>query len=109
MGRKLVYVGFAYKHHKGTHAGYQHIKDILQYDHLIECHKEFEFLLINKGNVKIQLEGETIYLKSGEGIFINSGAISINLTVLLMILCCTIRKSAMCINSVISFSISAFS
>lgn len=45
--RKLVYIGFAYKHHNGTHAGYQHIKDILQYDHLIECQKEFEFLFFD--------------------------------------------------------------
>ena len=47
MNKKLVYVGFAYKHHKGTHAGYQHIKDSLQYDHLIECQKEFEFLFFD--------------------------------------------------------------
>lgn len=47
MVRKLVYIGFAYKHHKGTHAGYQHIKDCLQYDHLIECQKEFEFLFFD--------------------------------------------------------------
>ena len=47
MEKKLVYVGFAYKHHKGTHAGYQHIKDCLKYDHLIECQKEFEFLFFD--------------------------------------------------------------
>ena len=47
MNRNLVYVGFSYKHHKGTHAGYQHIKDSLQYDHLIECQKEFEFLFFD--------------------------------------------------------------
>lgn len=45
--RKLVYIGFAYKHHKGTHAGYQHIKDNLSYDYLIECQKEFEFLFFD--------------------------------------------------------------
>lgn len=47
MNKKIVYVGFSYKHHKGTHAGYQHIKDSLQYDHLIECQKEFEFLFFD--------------------------------------------------------------
>lgn len=47
MDKKLVYVGFAYKHHKGTHAGYQHIKDCLLYDHLVECQKEFEFLFFD--------------------------------------------------------------
>lgn len=44
---KLVYIGFAYKHHKGTHAGYHHIKDNLSYDYLIECQKEFEFLFFD--------------------------------------------------------------
>lgn len=47
MNKKIVYVGFAYTHHKGTHAGYQHIKDCLQYDYLIECQKEFEFLFFD--------------------------------------------------------------
>lgn len=47
MSKKLVYVGFAYKHHKGTHAGYHRIKDFLKYDHLIECQREFEFLFFD--------------------------------------------------------------
>lgn len=47
MNKKIVYVGFAYKHHKGTHAGYQHIKDSLSYDHFIECQREFEFLFFD--------------------------------------------------------------
>lgn len=47
MNKKIVYVGFAYKHHKGTHAGYQHIKDSLNYDYFIECQREFEFLFFD--------------------------------------------------------------
>lgn len=47
MNKKIVYIGFAYKHHKGTHAGYQHIKEFMGYDHLIECQKEFEFLFFD--------------------------------------------------------------
>lgn len=35
--KKLVYIGFAFSHHKGTHAGYHHIKDYLQYDYVIDC------------------------------------------------------------------------
>lgn len=46
--KKLVYVGFAYRHHKGTHAGYHHVKDFLQYDKIIDCQKEFEFLFFEK-------------------------------------------------------------
>lgn len=45
--KKLVYVGFAYKHHRNTHAGYHHIKDFLKYDYLIECQQEFEFLFFD--------------------------------------------------------------
>lgn len=36
MERKLVYVGFAYSHHKGTHAGYHQIKDYLNYDYIVD-------------------------------------------------------------------------
>lgn len=37
MRRKCVFVGFAFPHHKGTHAGYNHISDYLHYDYLIGC------------------------------------------------------------------------
>lgn len=40
--KKLVYVGFAFEHHKGTHAGYYHIKDYAQYDYYIDCQKYFD-------------------------------------------------------------------
>lgn len=47
MNKKLVYIGFAYKHHIGTHAGYYHIKDAVPYDKIIDCQKEFEFLFFD--------------------------------------------------------------
>lgn len=34
---KLVYVGLVFPHHKGTHAGYNHIKDFLPYDYDVDC------------------------------------------------------------------------
>ena len=40
--KKLVYLGFAFQHHKGTHAGYQHIKNYLPYDYIIDCQKWFD-------------------------------------------------------------------
>lgn len=40
---KLVYIGFAFPHHKGLHAGYQHIKDYIQYDKVFDCQKEFDY------------------------------------------------------------------
>lgn len=42
MDRKLVYVGFAFLHHKGTHAGYHQILNYLNYDYVIDCQKYFE-------------------------------------------------------------------
>lgn len=40
--KKLVYIGFAFQHHKGLHAGYHHIKDYLPYDKIIDGQKELE-------------------------------------------------------------------
>lgn len=42
MKKKLVYVGFSYVHHKGTHAGYNKIEEYLNYDYKIDCQKWFE-------------------------------------------------------------------
>lgn len=39
---KLVYIGFAFQHHKGLHAGYHHIKDYIHYDKIIDGQKEME-------------------------------------------------------------------
>ena len=36
---KLVYVGFAYLHHMGGHAGYHQIKDYLGYDYIVDAQK----------------------------------------------------------------------
>ncbi|HPG56054.1 MAG TPA: glycosyltransferase [Candidatus Enterocola sp.] len=43
MAKKLIYVGFPFKHHKGTHAGYYHIKDTGIYNEIIDCTHEIEF------------------------------------------------------------------
>lgn len=37
MDKKLVYVGFAFHHHRGTHAGYHQILDYLHYDYVVDC------------------------------------------------------------------------
>lgn len=42
MSRKIVYVGFAFMHHKGTHAGYHQIQSYLDYDYVIDCQSYFE-------------------------------------------------------------------
>lgn len=42
MKRKIVYVGFAFVHHKGTHAGYHQIREYLDYDYIIDCQSYFD-------------------------------------------------------------------
>lgn len=42
--KKLIYIGFAFKHHNGTKAGYHHIKDYLIYDKIIDCQWEHNWL-----------------------------------------------------------------
>lgn len=39
---KLVYVGFAFEHHLGTHGGYHHIAEYGGYDKQIDCQKYME-------------------------------------------------------------------
>lgn len=42
MNKKLVYVGFGFPHHLGTHAGYHQIKDYGLYDYFIDCQNYLE-------------------------------------------------------------------
>ena len=50
---KLVYVGFAFKHHLNTYAGYHQIKSYINYDYYIDCQKEKNFIdkLIKRRNI----------------------------------------------------------
>lgn len=41
---KLVYIGFTFRHHRNTQAGYQHIKDYLPYDYVFNTDWEFDLL-----------------------------------------------------------------
>lgn len=53
MKNRIVYVGFAFKHHKGTHAGYHQIRDYIQYDDYIDCQWERDFIdrIIERKNI----------------------------------------------------------
>lgn len=39
---KLVYIGFAFQHHKKTHAGYHHVRDYVKYDYIVDCQNFIE-------------------------------------------------------------------
>lgn len=41
--RKTIYIGFSFLHH-GEHAGYDQIKKYLNYDKVIDCQRDFNFL-----------------------------------------------------------------
>lgn len=49
--RKIVYVGFAFQHHKNTHAGYHQIKKYVKYDYFIDCQSFFNKCSIIKQNL----------------------------------------------------------
>ena len=40
--KELVYIGFAFEHHKGTHAGYHQIKEYLAYDKVFDVQSWYE-------------------------------------------------------------------
>lgn len=61
--RKIVYVGFAFTHHKGTHAGYQQIRDHVPYDMIVDTQKYIEKHLYQKKNTGVKLFGEKVCLK----------------------------------------------
>lgn len=48
--KRLVFVGFAFKHHQNTHAGYHQIKEYLNYDKIINTQCEHNFLMYSKNN-----------------------------------------------------------
>jgi len=66
--RKLIYVGFAFQHHKGTQAGYHHIKDYLKYDKIIDAQWEDELLSGNTIFKKIFRKVYFFILGSGQPI-----------------------------------------
>lgn len=40
--KNLVYIGFAFKHHEKTYAGYHHIRENVNYDYIIDVQKYFD-------------------------------------------------------------------
>lgn len=45
--KRLIYIGFAFRHHKGTQAGYHHIKEYLKYDKIIDCQWEWDWMTLS--------------------------------------------------------------
>lgn len=51
-----IFVGFAFTHHKGTHAGYHQIKDYIDYDMIIDCQHFFEKLSTPPSNLLCRIK-----------------------------------------------------
>ena len=64
---KTVYVGFAFKHHKNTHAGYHHIKEYLKYDYTIDTQWEFELSEYTGSNIFVRIFRKLYFTLLGTG------------------------------------------
>lgn len=53
---RTVYVGFAYEHHKETHAGYQRVKDYANYDYKIDLQDYFDQYYSTKRTLWIRIK-----------------------------------------------------
>ena len=51
MNYSLVYIGFAFHHQKGTHAGYHHIKEYVKYDYVIDTQRYAEMCSISNPSI----------------------------------------------------------
>ncbi|WP_259013906.1 hypothetical protein [Emticicia fluvialis] len=51
LSKRLIYVGFVFRHHKGTHAGYDKIKNYLKYDLEVDSQAEHEWLSYSLSNI----------------------------------------------------------
>lgn len=40
--KRIIYIGFAFAHHKSTHSGYHQIKNYINYDKIIDCQTYIE-------------------------------------------------------------------
>lgn len=52
---RIVYVGFAFSHHNGTHAGYHQIQNYVDYDYIVDCQGYYNACSNDKFNIFRQL------------------------------------------------------
>lgn len=63
--KKLIYIGFEFQHHKGTNAGYHHIKEYVKYDKVINAQWELE--LFNRNTIFNKIINKINYILLGRG------------------------------------------
>lgn len=51
----------------------EHLSELPTYRELMHWHNDFEFVLITDGILDVDVNGEIIHIKAGQGLFVNSG------------------------------------
>lgn len=64
--KTLIYVGFAFPHHKDTHGGYQHIADYLSYDKIINVQSWYESSIKNSRAIFYRILRKICFILTGE-------------------------------------------
>lgn len=63
--KKIIYIGFAFEHHKGTHGGYHHLANYINYDYIVDCQKEIRFFSNKNLNFFMRCIRKIIFLLLG--------------------------------------------
>ena len=66
---KIVYIGFAFHHHKGTHAGYHQIKEYLSYDYEIDIQDFIDRCSVNPKSFISKIKRKIMRLAFGFPVF----------------------------------------
>lgn len=64
--RKIVFVGFAFPHHKNTYGGYHHIVDYLPYNKMIDIQSWFDSSLRNSMSLRCRILRKLCRIMIGE-------------------------------------------
>tara|TARA_B100001057_G_scaffold186294_1_gene187084 strand:- start:5386 stop:6411 length:1026 start_codon:yes stop_codon:yes gene_type:complete len=67
--RRIVYIGFAFDHHKNSLGGYHHIQKYLNYDLIINLQNEFDFPWFKKPKILSRVLKKFKSIISGKGTF----------------------------------------
>lgn len=57
----IVYVGFSFSHHKGTHAGYDKIKNHVNYDYFFDLQTHFDHCFVKKNGFLSRIKRSVFY------------------------------------------------
>lgn len=68
---KVIYIGFAFKHHRNSQGGYHHIKNFVKYDKIIDVQWEYDLMQISFRNIFFRIFRKTYIMIFGEGVPLN--------------------------------------